>query len=513
MTTTQSAPGLRERIGHFFYAEEVPYGLALVRICLPLALLAAAIPRWPHARELYSLDGSPTPLWENFGAPGWLPIPGATLAIALATMNIVALVSLCCGWRSRTSAAIATVLTAYLGLLDSIGTMTKYTCVATHMLLILSLSPCGTLWSIDAWLERRRRSWPGEIGGGYRKYAVWPRRLIQFFIAVIYFAAAITKMQTPAFSSGDQLYFWLLTNVNFANPLGEMLSLWPPMLVALGIGTIVWEIVFPFVCWRGFSKVAVLAFGVVFHALTTVMLGLVVFPLVFFSLYWAFLDEDEMQSLARKARRVVRGRVRLRRALQWARQASWTPPGWAPPSLSGWAFAATCIVAVGIGLEVERRFDLYDLNQIAGRHQLSPMDRQLAAKMLGEPRRIHPEDQLLGFDVGSQTLGGMLANSRESFEYGERAIAQCSVVPPHSDLWLEVNLHDTDNRLLQRSGQVMTREKIRSHFTYDWTEMYPAGEYDLVMKIDGTEVSRRRIRLSDPNRASASRAPATAMVR
>ena len=93
--------------------------------------------------------------------------------------------------------------------------------------------------------------------------------------------------------------------------------------------------------------------------------------------------------------------------------------------------------------------------------------------------------------VTKGTIGGLLANSRDTFTHGEMAVIQCSVIPPHGDIWVEVNLHDSRDRRIERVGQVLTREKIRSHFTYTWTEAYPAGQYDLVLNLDGEEVARR----------------------
>jgi hypothetical protein len=51
----------------FFFAQEVPYGMALVRMTLPLVLLVDVVRRWPFARELYSRDGATAPLAFNFG--------------------------------------------------------------------------------------------------------------------------------------------------------------------------------------------------------------------------------------------------------------------------------------------------------------------------------------------------------------------------------------------------------------------------------------------------------------
>ena len=65
---------------------------------------------------------------------------------------IFSLVTLSVGWCSRVSALIACVLMTYFSMLDCVSTMTKYTAISTHLLLILALSEAGSIWSVDAWL-------------------------------------------------------------------------------------------------------------------------------------------------------------------------------------------------------------------------------------------------------------------------------------------------------------------------------------------------------------------------
>ena len=70
--STQTSPRqdarISERIREFFYREEVPFSLAIIRFLMPLVLLSVMLPRWFDARELYSADGAPSPL----GARLWL---------------------------------------------------------------------------------------------------------------------------------------------------------------------------------------------------------------------------------------------------------------------------------------------------------------------------------------------------------------------------------------------------------------------------------------------------------
>ena len=207
-TTPCSQPETRSPgwLTDWFFTEERPYGMALMRIVLPLVLLIDTCFRHPWAREFYSTDGAPSPLDVNFQRPGMVFIPGGSLAVALHALLIASLVTSSLGWFTRASLFLATVLYTWFGLLDALSTLTKYTVIASHLLLLLTLSNCGALWSVDAW--RKRGSRPreaGEIEDHHLQGAIWPARLVQLLVAVVYLGAAITKMHTPAFFNGDQL--------------------------------------------------------------------------------------------------------------------------------------------------------------------------------------------------------------------------------------------------------------------------------------------------------------------
>ena len=64
---------------------------------------------------------------------------------------------------------------------------------------------------------------------------------------------------------------------------------------------------------------------------------------------------------------------------------------------------------------------------------------------------------------------------------------------PHPDLVIECNLHDSDNRLLDRVHQVVPREAFRANFLYVLHDALAPGEYSLVVRCGGQEVARRRI--------------------
>ena len=169
--------GLRGSVREFFLAEEVPYGLALCRMVLPPILLYVVLRRWPHAREFFSTDGASAPLANNYGYFNMLPVPSGTVAVILMTLLVVLLVTTMIGWRTRISVIGCLVIYTHLNMLDCLSTFTKYSVIASHVLLLLSFSHCGAVWSVDAGRARRGATPPAPP-----RFPAWPRRLMQLLI-------------------------------------------------------------------------------------------------------------------------------------------------------------------------------------------------------------------------------------------------------------------------------------------------------------------------------------------
>lgn len=485
-TTATTPGGLRGRIREFFYAEEVPYGLALVRILLPLVLLIAVLPRWPRARELFSSDGAAAPLWHAYGMPDLLPTPSGAVAVALYGALVFFLLAVSAGWMTRFSLIITCLLYPYFEMLDMIGTLAKYSCICTHAFFLLSLSQCGAVWSVDAWLKQQRRGNAGLLPPP--RSPVWPRRLLQLLVGVIYLGAAATKFHTPSFFSGDQLVYWMLTEVTAANPLGDHLATYPALIPMLSYTTIIWEVAFIFVAWRGYGRSIMLSIGVLFHIATWGMLGLIVFPLVYLALYMAWTDERDVTRWAEwtaTGRAWVGGRTAgLRSAL--SRRAAWFGPA---QSLA--AYGLLMALTTGVGAEVDRIRDPFGTRHAGDPPRLVPLTAEQTARLLRNDQRVRPEDMLFGFDIGSVTLGGIVVDRREKFAHGEDVIVQCSLIPPHEDMWVEFNLHDADGRIVRQHGQIMPREYARSSHTCRVNPDLPPGKYYWVLRYEGRDITRR----------------------
>src|SRR5690606_33780784 len=136
------------------------------------------------------------------------------------------------------------------------------------------------------------------------------------------------------------------------------------------------------------------------------------------------------------------------------------------PSYSLAAWSMVMATAAVIGVEVEHRRDVYGERSGDGRLTLKELDSEQVKEILGPSQRLRPQAMYYAFDVGTRTLGGLLSDRRSTFVHGEQAIVQCSLQPPHPDMWIEVNLHDSENHVIKRIGQVVPRENLRAEFYY-----------------------------------------------
>ena len=476
-----------EPLKQFFFKEEVPYGMALARICLPLVLLLVIVPRWYHARELFSSDGAAAPLPVNYGLPDLVPVPNGTVAVAAASLLVLTLVTSSLGWCTRVSLIIATFLYTWLNLLDCIGTLTKYSVIASHGLFLLTLSRCGDVWSLDSLFKRR--SAPDRAPPPAS--AIWPRRLIQFMIGLVYIGAAFTKMHTPAFFSGDQMRQWMLTNVNHANPIGEYVAFYPGILVTSAYLTIVWEVLFIFLCWRGTGRFFMIAGGILFHLGTTLLLGLYIFPAVCISLYFAFLGERDFEAIHAFVGRLAEKGNRLATTLQSVRRRIGE---FALPITSRQAagiFVGAALFTIVGGIELEYQLDPFGTRRAEGAYELTEMEPIKAQSMLRMSPRIREVDKFLSFDLGSELLGDALVDERDVFRQGETLIAQCVLVPPHEDMYVFCNLHDANDHVIDQVGQVVERSRLRATYAFTLFDSLEPGTYFLVVRSAGQEITRR----------------------
>ena len=488
---------LKRSAARFFFAEEVPYGAAAARIAIPLPLLFDAVARWPHVRELYSADGAPAALWHTYGVPNALPELSGWAAAGLHSLYLFALVAVLLGWKARTSCALAAAGCFYFCSLDSIGSLTKYTVIATHLLALLALSGCGAVWSVDARAAKRAAAARGEVWQPPRSPA-WPRRLMQLMIGVVYFGAAFTKMHMPEFFNGDQMTYWMVTNVNRTHPLGPLMADNPLLLQIGGYATCLWELTFVMLAWRGWGRRIWLTLGVCFHLTTTLSLGLYIFPLVCWAAYWAFLSEADVAAFRRRRATLGTALAERRPKLVAALRSLWPPRTGALPTVSPaaarWGYLAAAPLVALVGMGAEYRMDPYGERGPGGPLPLKTVDPALVRAMTAPHRPPRTVDLLWDFDLGRRLIGENLVGRADEFGRNETLFAQAWLSPPHDDCVLECQLRYADGP--GRSGpvaakqlHVMPRDQARLAFSWGLDGSLAPGPYRMSLLIDGAHVA------------------------
>jgi hypothetical protein len=447
--------------------------------------------RFPRVRQLFSADGAPIQITEIYGAGAWLPVLPSAAAVALYALMVFCLLCAVIGYRTRIALVIGTPLYLYFNALDGVGTLTKYSVIAFHLLLLLTVSNCGAVWSVDRMLQRRQQGNHANVTP--QKFALWPARLMQLLFAFIYFGAAITKIQTEAFFSGEQMRYWMLSNWNYDNPVGEVMAMSSPLLLIGAYITVIWEILFAFLVWRGRTRFIMLGVGALFHFMTWLTLGLYIFPTICISGYLAFVNEQDvirLRSTLRKSRSLFRlsGIIPRTPAVLLDRV-----PAIMPAAVTFTLLA--CLTAVA-AVELEYQSDLYGVRSENGPLELKPLDRNVAISMINGKQPLREKDKFFSFDLGSLTVGGQLANRKSSFEYGENIVIQCNLNPPHEDMWVECILQDDQQHIIEQFGQFVTRDMLHANFHYRLGNKLTPGRYSMLLRSGGQDIYRRPFELA-----------------
>ncbi len=509
MNTTDSLT-IKQKLEQLFFAEEVPYGFALMRITLPIVVLQGVLARWRFCEELYSTNGITVSLMENFHYTNLFPPVGPFLTACLMSLLVAFLVTACVGWQTRVSLFGSFLIHTYFACNDMATSMTKFTVIETHMFLLLALSGCGQIWSVDSWLAGRRNPDRAPLSErpAWALAPVWPARLLLLMIGSTYLGAAITKLHMPEFITGEAIGYWIMSNPNFRHYIGEWMSQYPSLLTMSGHFTVLWETIFIFTAWQGIPRRIAFSLGIFFHFMAAITLGEVIFFFVMCSSYCGCINESEFRFTSSALRRI------------WATLLSWLPAqtvlarlprvalpaalGRTSPQLQFAVFSGLMLVAGIGGAWANYSLDLYGQRRPEGRHSLKEISQEEMARLTVEGEPIREQDKYLGVKVGSLVVSGRLTNQRDKFRYGETIICEASLNPPHEDMFVECHLVDQDRKIINRDGNIAAREARYTQFKYQLTEALEPGNYTLVVLSRGQAICHRDFVLEGEKVAAAS---------
>ncbi|KUI32370.1 hypothetical protein AU195_08965 [Mycobacterium sp. IS-1496] len=275
----------------FWFGTEPAHTLGLVRIAFGLLMTAWTLSLYPALDDLFGPSGVvPRPPTSDFTWSLFRMLPDDRAVLIGWIVLLAASLALTVGWHSRLAAILVFVL------LVSFERRNPFVMNAGDVLLriealFVALAPCGAALSLD----QRRRT------GSFRNAevrAVWPIRLMQIQVSVIYVSTVVAKLHGETWQAGtavayslrqrDLLFFTTPSWVTDTLLISNLLS-WGTLVIELAIGLMVWNR-----RWRPW----VLAGGVVLHLSIFFSMAIGLFSLAVFVLYLAFIPCERSKAIA-----------------------------------------------------------------------------------------------------------------------------------------------------------------------------------------------------------------------
>ena len=273
------------------FAEGSPLTLAVLRIVFGIIAFFSVVLQLPYISDYYGPHGilpeSTLALWQWSGGVPQLLVGQSVAEIEVFFYVLVFLtVSMTIGFFSRLSTPLVFIGFAAFHhrnplILNSGDTLLKL------VLLYLSFARSNATLSVDAYLRRKSED----------KVALFPQRLIQIQIALLYFAATWWKFQGELWREGYVTWYVLQLEELARYQLPSFLitewfarvTTWSTLAIELFLCTLVW-----FKPYR----TPVLLLGLMLHAGIEITMNIPLFGVTTVGCYLAFYSGEELRQAA-----------------------------------------------------------------------------------------------------------------------------------------------------------------------------------------------------------------------
>lgn len=281
---------IASEIDQFFFQKIDILQFALLRICLGFLVTLYLIDLLPYASIHFSQQG-----WLSindlgiYNAGGWSLLfvnENDQYAALFFQAAIVLSISFTLGFLTKISGWATLIALVSLWNKNPL-IMDGDDAVLRIMLFFLLLSPCGKALSIDQRIGRRQL-----------QAEIWPLRMIQIQLAIIYFISGWVKFHSDEWLNGTILGYVL------AHPDYSRWNL-APLLISPFIQNVLhvlafiirwWELLFPLLILQSKSRMISLTIGIAFHIGLLVFMNLRLFSWIMLSLYIAFIPSRYFRS-------------------------------------------------------------------------------------------------------------------------------------------------------------------------------------------------------------------------
>lgn len=180
--------------------------------------------------------------------------------------------------------------------------------ILTYCVMYLAFTPCGAVFSVDAWLRRRLIGaqqpptskllawlWPDDRPRVTTNVAT---RLLQLHLCVIYLFGGLAKARGQMWWDGTALWY-AVSNYEYQSWDTTFIAAYPSVFTALTHVALLWEIFYCALVWPRWTRPLTLAIAVVVHAGIGLGLGMATFGIMMIAANGIFLSPDWIRSWRR----------------------------------------------------------------------------------------------------------------------------------------------------------------------------------------------------------------------
>lgn len=266
---------------------------------------SSAVRQWlPPVTPTFNLLGQPVTL--PFAPPQFNPLLDAPSWLSMTVLGLLVVSSLltALGLFSRISSMVMFVSIVAIHHRDPLilnGGDTLMRACAFY----LAIGPSGAAFSLDRVLARRRAGSPTPA-----EVSLWPQRLVQINMAVVYLTTVWLKWQGPSWKNGTATWYTARLAEMQRFPVPQFLTQ-EPMIRITTYGTLLVELALATLVFAKDFRKWVLIAGIAMHGYIEYSMNIPLFAFAMCSLYVTFYDGEEIVAWWNR----LRGRMLTRGAV------------------------------------------------------------------------------------------------------------------------------------------------------------------------------------------------------